>query len=674
MIPHLSERALILAPLGRDSEVAAGMLGEAGIRTTVCAGLPDLVSNLVAGAGLAVVTEEALRTADLHALAAWLDDQPEWSDFPFILLTQRGGGLERNPGANRLLKTLGNVTFVERPFHPTTLISLAEAALRGRRRQYEARSRLGSLRELNETLETRVAAALAEQKILADVVETTDAFVQVLGPDCCWIAINRASANHFERVYGVRPTVGDNLPALLAHKPQALGALKAVWSRALAGEEFTEIHEMPDPDGGTRFYEMKFNSLHDRDGNRIGAFQFVYDVTKRLQDQKRLALAETALRQAQKMEAVGQLTGGVAHDFNNLLMAISGGLTLLDRTPNPERRAKVRDGMRQAVERGAALTRQLLAFSRRRPLEAKPLDLTAKITGMREILDRSLSGDVEVEMDFPDGLWPIRADSGELELAILNMCVNARDAMPGGGIISISAENEPAGRGKVRGEAVVLDITDAGEGMSEEVRARVFEPFFTTKEVGKGSGLGLAQVYAFVSQSGGEVFIVSKEGQGTSISLVFPRSLESADIEETPEQQVAPVSNADGANGNEEIHGHVLLVEDDREVAALTSEMLDSIGYEVTHVASPAAALGALANGRRFDVVFSDVMMPGGMSGVELAREIRRRRPDMPIMLATGYIEAARDAIAEGLEVLSKPYQIEVLERSLRDLLAPRMH
>ena len=254
MIPHLSERALVLAPLGRDSEVAAGMLGEAGIKTTVCRGLPDLVANLVAGAGFAVVTEEALHSADLHTLAAWLDDQPEWSDFPFILLTQRGGGLERNPGASRLLKTLGNVTFVERPFHPTTLISLAEAALRGRRRQYEARSRLASLRELNETLESRVAAALAEQKILADVVETTDAFVQVLDPSCRWIAINRASANHFERVYGVRPKVGDSLFDVLADKPGHLAVLKALWTRGLAGEEFTQIQELSDPEvrGSTR--------------------------------------------------------------------------------------------------------------------------------------------------------------------------------------------------------------------------------------------------------------------------------------------------------------------------------------------------------------------------------------------------------------------------------------
>jgi CheY-like chemotaxis protein len=256
--------------------------------------------------------------------------------------------------------------------------------------------------------------------------------------------------------------------------------------------------------------------------------------------------------------------------------------------------------------------------------------------------------------------------------------VNARDAMPKGGTLTIEIANVVLDDHYAKthlavkpGRYVALTVTDTGSGMTPEVQARVFEPFFTTKEVGKGSGLGLAQVYAFVSQSGGEVAIDTKVGEGTRITLFFPRSRQKPQVEEASED-VEASQNGNNASGGGEVHGHVLLVEDDREVAALTSEMLDSIGYEVTHVASPAAALGALANGRRFDVVFSDVMMPGGMSGVDLAREIKRRRPEMPIILATGYIEAARDAVAEGLEVLSKPYQIEALARSLRELLAPR--
>jgi PAS domain S-box-containing protein len=667
VIPHLSERGLILAPVGRDSVIAAAMLAEAGIDSVACASIRELVGELTAGAGFCLLTEEALRGADLHGLSEWIQAQPEWSDFPFILLTYRGGGLERNPAAARYLEVLGNVSFLERPFHPTTLVSVSRTALRGRRRQYEARSRLHSLHTLNETLEARVAEAIAEQKILADIVESTDAFVQVVDRDFRFMAINKASAGEFERIFGVRPKVGESMLDLLADRPEHRDPVWAVWARALAGEEFTEIAQFGDPARDRRSYEMKFNTLRDRDGRRIGAYQFAYDVTQRLEDEERFKQAQDELRQAQKMEVVGQLTGGVAHDFNNLLMVFSGGLRLLDRQLDPQRRQHIVDSMRQAVERGSALTRQLLAFSRRRPLEQRPVDLGRQIIGMRELLDRSLGGDVDVDISIAPDLWPVEVDPGELELAILNLCVNARDAMPAGGTISIEARNgTPNETPSDADDQVVVSVRDTGAGMSQDVLAHVFEPFFTTKEVGKGSGLGLAQVYAFVSQSGGEVSIDSTPGIGTSVTLTFPRS----DAEYPLEAVEQPYEDDPIPAAPEEKFGHVLLVEDDTEVAALTMEMLDSIGYSVTHVASPAAALGALANGRDVDIVFSDVMMPGGMSGVDLAQEIRRRRPDLPIVLATGYVEAARGAMAEGLEVLAKPYQLDALAHALKDHLS----
>ena len=663
MIPNLSERALILAPLGRDAEIACTMLGEADIRCAICSTLPDLVGQLAWGAGFAVVTEEALQTADLHPLSDWLNAQPEWSDFPFVLLTRREGGIERNPLAMRLLQTLGNVTFLERPFHPTTLVSLAQSALRGRRRQYEARARLEVLAQLNETLEARIEAALSERKILADIVESTDTLVQVFGPDLRFIAINGASADEFERFFGIRPRAGDSMPELLAHKPDVLAAALSQWQRALAGEEFTEITSFKDSANERRFYEMKFNTLRDREGRTIGAYQFAQDVTKRLQDQEHLMRTESALRQAQKMEAVGQLTGGVSHDFNNLLMAFQSGLRMLQRPMDDERRQRIVEGMQQAIDRGASLTRQLLAFSRTRPLEARTLDLETQLIGMREILQRSLRGDVNVEMAFDEDLWPVEVDPGELELAILNVCVNSRDAMPSGGTISISAINA--------GQDVELSITDTGTGMSPSVAARVFEPFFTTKEVGKGSGLGLAQVYAFVSQSNGHAEIASEPDHGTTVTMTFPRSKKPLSRQESKPRPGTPFAPSDIHHDSEPL-GHVLLVEDDRTVAALTMEVLDSIGYDVTHVASATAALGTLANGKNVDVVLSDVMMPGGMNGVDLAREIRRRRADLPVMLATGYIEVARGAVAEGFQVLLKPYQPEALAQALASLRGVR--
>jgi len=374
------------------------------------------------------------------------------------------------------------------------------------------------------------------------------------------------------------------------------------------------------------------------------------------------ARVEETLRQAQKIEAIGQLTGGVAHDFNNLLMVISGGLDMLDRQNDPNRRRRLMDGMIQAAQRGASLTRQLLAFSRRQKLRPEPVDVALQIGGMRELLDRSLRGDVHVEFDFPEGLWPVEVDAGELELVVLNLAVNARDAMPNGGTIVVRGENlSDLSDEQITGDYVRLSVIDTGIGMSPEVLSRVFEPFFTTKDIGKGSGLGLAQVHGFATQSRGTVRIKSELGKGTSIELYLPRSRNS------PSKARHLINlNMAWARPKKNNHGQILLVEDDDEVAALVGEMLGQLGYEVTRAASAAAALGALADGRAVDLIFSDIMMPGGMNGVELAREIKRRRSDLPVLLTSGYSEAAiHDAEGAGVQILPKPYNIDELAAAL---------
>jgi len=380
------------------------------------------------------------------------------------------------------------------------------------------------------------------------------------------------------------------------------------------------------------------------------------------------ARAEESLRQAQKIEAIGQLTGGVAHDFNNLLMVITGGLDMLGRTVDSARRQLLVDGMRQAAQRGAGLTKQLLAFSRRQPLQPQPVDLARQIGSMKELLDRSLRGDVLVEFEFADGLWPVEVDPGELELVILNLAVNARDAMPNGGTIRVRAANIPRSGGELGDRDYVrLEVIDSGTGMSAEVRERVFEPFFTTKEVGKGSGLGLAQVYGFVNQSGGKVAIESELGRGTCIILTLPRS---TDVPMGDVRNVAELRTERKAYS-----GRVLLVEDNDEVAALVREMLDELGFEVLRVSSARAALGALADGRRVDIIFSDIVMPGDMNGLDLAREARSRSGDLPIVLTSGYAEQAiHDAEAEGLTVLRKPYGLGDLASVLESALGVRTH
>jgi signal transduction histidine kinase/CheY-like chemotaxis protein len=519
-----------------------------------------------------------------------------------------------------------------------------------------------ALRELNETLERRVTDALAERKILADIVEGTNAFVQVADREFRWLAINRAAADEHERVFGKRPKVGDNMLDLLADQPEHQAAVKATWTRALAGEEFTAIEELGNQARDRQAYEMRYSTLRDREGNRIGAYQFAYDVTERLRDQERLRHAEAALRQAQKMESIGQLTGGVAHDFNNLLAVFATGLQLLERDVTPAQRQRVFEGMRRAVSRGTGLTRHLLAFSRRRPVNPESIDIATQLKGMREMLNGSLGGHIHVEMQFDAEVWPVEIDAGELELAMVNLCVNARDAMPGGGVVTITGENVRLdGERGSQIDYVKLSVTDTGGGMPPEVLARAFEPFFTTKDVGKGSGLGLPQVYGFAHQSGGQVSIDSEVGVGTIVMLLLPRSLR----QPTAGPRAADPSSASAARADGARRGHVLLVEDDREVSALTREMLISLGFVVTHVTSADAALGALADARAIDIVLSDIMMPGGVSGLELGREIQRRHPTVPVILTTGYVEAAARMKDGEFHLLLKPYSVEALAVAL---------
>lgn len=375
---------------------------------------------------------------------------------------------------------------------------------------------------------------------------------------------------------------------------------------------------------------------------------------------------EESLRQAQKIEALGQLTGGVAHDFNNLLMVILGGLEMLDHTEATARRKLLMDGMRQAAHRGASLTRQLLAFSRRQALQPQPVDLARQIGGMRELLARSLGGNAQVQLEFSQDLWPVHVDPGELELVVLNLAVNARDAMPKGGAIIIRARNVPAVRIEgLRGDFVRLSIIDTGVGMTTEVQRRVFEPFFTTKDVGKGSGLGLAQVYGFAQQSGGNVQIESEVERGTTVALLLPRSgSQPAKDGPTPENLI-PEATAQGAAGA------VLLVEDDDDVAVMVGRMLGRLGYRVRRVASASSALATLSEDDKFDLVFSDIMMPGDMDGVELGREVRQREANIPVLLTSGYADAASGrAEEEGFGVLRKPYslaELAVLLKSIRE-------
>jgi signal transduction histidine kinase len=547
----VSERALILTPAGRDAAIAAAILAEAGVTSVICRDLGELFTQMNAGAGLAVIVDDVLRSADLSPLSAWIAAQPSWSDFPFLILTQRGGSVERNPVAQRLAATLGNVNFLERPFHPTTLISSVRTALRGRLRQYEARERIEEIRRAEALLERRVAERTAELE-----------------------AVNRQLA--------------------------------------------TQIAEREK--------------------------------------------AETALRQAQRLEAVGQLTSGVAHDFNNLLTVIAGNIEQLQKQAEDPLLVRRLEMMAEASRRGAALTAQMLAFSRRQKLEPRPVDLNDTVRSMRDLLHSTMGGSVQIdEPDLQADLWPAMIDPTQIELVILNLAINARDAMEVGGTLRISTANavmpEPSQPGEPpAGDYVVVCVADNGSGMTAEVLARAFEPFFTTKEVGKGSGLGLSQVFGLAQQSGGGVIIDTTPGHGTTIRVYIPRA------GSAPAAHAAVDAEARRAPRPDLV---VLVVDDDAAVREVTAGILTDLGYEPLEAGSGGAALELFSARRDISAVILDFAMPG-MNGADLARLLISRQPGLPILFATGFADV--EALAETPEdrIVLKPFK----RRELADKLA----
>ncbi|TMJ33516.1 MAG: response regulator [Alphaproteobacteria bacterium] len=376
--------------------------------------------------------------------------------------------------------------------------------------------------------------------------------------------------------------------------------------------------------------------------------------TRKLHDEAdRREIAEAALRQAQRMEAIGQLTGGVAHDFNNLLTIVSGGVQRLLRRKRDAEDARYLDMIAGAAKRAENLTRQLLSFSRRQALAPQVIDLSRRIPQFRDLLNPSLRGDIELVIEVPRTPCPVKVDPAEFELAILNIAVNARDAMPSGGRLSIRVRPVTLAHGPedLSGAFAEIAMTDTGRGIPAEALPRVFDPFFTTKEVGKGTGLGLSQVYGFAKQSGG----AGTPGRGATVVLYLPLSGEPPSAEVRDKE----LHLAEHAGGT------VLLVEDNEEVAAVCRSYLDQLGFAVEHAATAKQALAVLENDKPIELMFSDILMPGEMNGVELAREARRLRPKIPVVLTTGYSTSADAALREGFVVLRKPYDLESLRKML---------
>jgi PAS domain S-box-containing protein len=667
----MSERnagpALILAPRGRDAPVAAALLREVGTDALVCQDLAHLCESLNDAACCAIVTEEALRDLDLSDVAAWVATQPKWSDFPFIVLTQRGGGVERSEGAQKLVRALGNVVFLERPFHPMTFVSVVATAQRARARQFEARLRMEALRESEARLRTALTAGqLGEWELTLPPTE---------------FAASAATRAMFGRAPD-RPFSFADFEASL-HPDDRARVREAIALSTETGADFAVECRNVWADGSLHWVDLRARHVRDRIRSAARLVGVSSDITARkhaeadlrrlnemleakvlertaqlqrahesmLEEIRQRERTENVLRQVQKMEMIGQLTGGVAHDFNNLLMAVMGNLELLRKQVRGEKLIRLAEGALRGARRGAALTQRLLAFARQQDLRIEPTHLPTLIGGMTDLLERSVGTRIELKFELPAHVPLTLADGNQIELALLNLVVNARDAMPDGGTISICVEavHETGHMDLAAGDYVRVSVTDTGLGMDATTLSKAMEPFFTTKELGKGTGLGLSMAHGLALQLGGALRLESTLGRGTRAELWLPVT------QETPAQAVLPAAapEEDTSTGSERVT--ILLVDDDPLISNSTAYLLEDLGHEVIEVNSGASALEVLENGRKVDLLITDYSMPK-MTGMQLAYAARELRPELPIVMATGYADLPTGT-SMSIVRLRKPYQ-----------------
>ncbi|MDB5482900.1 MAG: hypothetical protein JWO83_3953 [Caulobacteraceae bacterium] len=422
---------------------------------------------------------------------------------------------------------------------------------------------------------------------------------------------------------------------------------------------------------GTHFWaNVVIDAIHDEKGDLVGFAKITRDITDKKNAEADLHRAQERVAQAHKMEALGQLTGGVAHDFNNLLMIVSGQAQLVRRKIGDDPGLlRSLEAIETAAARGADLTRQLLSFARRQRLQTTVAPFAQRMGGVRELVSTSLPGNIRLEVELPDDLWPVEVDQGELDLALLNLAVNARDAMPSGGVLKIAAENvhlPENGPSGLVGDHVAVTVSDTGVGIPSDILRKVFEPFFTTKAVDKGTGLGLSQVFGFARQAGGDVTVASELGGGARFVIHIPRwaGESGAAAPQLTDDQAAERGDAEPAQG-----ASILVVEDNPDVAEVAVAMLEQLGHRVRVAGAAAAALRALQDGEPPDLVFSDIVMAGDMDGLGLARLLKQQHPRLPVLLATGYSQAAEKLGAE-FPLIRKPYTMLDLHRSVNSLLA----
>jgi C4-dicarboxylate-specific signal transduction histidine kinase/CheY-like chemotaxis protein len=651
----MEDRVLILAPRGRDALIAADLLKRSNIRPEVCANLADLTSALSEGAGAALIAEEAFAAENRAALTTWVASQPTWSDLTFIVLANGDRG-PRSALSSERIADLGNVVLLERPLHAEAMLGVVRSALKARHRQYEIRASAETLERAVFERTRDLEAARQSLEIALDAAGMGSWDIDLA------TGITHRTFRH-DQIFGYSNLQVDwDVDRFLGHvepsqKPEVADAFRL--AIAEGGLEFECV--ITDAQGSRRYISVKGRVRHDNKGAPIRLTGVVSDITDR-------KMADEQLLQAQKMDAIGQLTGGVAHDFNNLLTPIMGTLDILRRRlRDDERSQKLVEGALQAAERAATLTHRLLAFARRQALQPIAVDVGALIDGIVELIQRSLGPTVDVVLEVPRHLPSARVDPNQLELALLNLAINARDAMPGGGRLKIAvipdviADRNEAGL--AAGSYVRLAVTDTGTGMDRVTLARATEPFFSTKGVGKGTGLGLSMVHGLAAQSGGALHLSSQPGQGTVIQLWLPAT------NEVPDGGVGHAVEPRQAR----CAANIMLVDDEEVVRAATADMLRDVGYKVLEASSASQALAVLRSGLDVDVLVTDYLMPG-MNGGNLIKEVRNDGYQFPILLITGYAAVGDDLPPEIMR-LSKPFRQLDLSARLDELLgsSPRM-
>lgn len=687
---HEGRRVLINAPYGSDNLVLVELLVQEGYQAQACTSMTELASQIDTNTAVVILTDESL-AGDMSLFSSVLEQQPAWSDIPLILLASRHShGNESQPTRLHLPISATNTVVLERPLGSASLISAVKSATRSRLKQFDMRDSLNDL-----------ADERAKLKALVDNLPVGVSFMDVEG--------RTVFSNPIYEQFVPEGVIASKLPAHERHwrsidqddNPLDISqypAARALRGEPVAGSEFRFTPRTGEP----RWARVTATPLYDFQGEIMGAAATIIDIgaekrnetllrqfNEHLEDQVKArtqdledalrhlkveseerARAEEQLRQSLKMEAVGQLTGGIAHDFNNMLTGVIGSLDLMrSRIENAryQELGRFMDAAQTSAKRAASLTQRLLAFSRRQSLEATNVEVNPLIDSLSDLLERSITEQIDLVLELHQPLDQARVDINQLESALLNLAINARDAMPQGGRLTIgtrmaNVDAETARRFNcLHGRYIAIEVRDTGIGIAPEQLNKVFEPFYTTKPIGQGTGLGLSMVYGFAQQSRGFVQLASQVGHGTAVTLFLPRADE--EVTAQPEAQHLAVSNGIGRT--------VLVVEDDESVRLLLEVALEELGYRVLLAGHAAHALELLERIGHLDLLVTDVGLPG-MNGRQLAEIMQQRYAELPVVFVTGYAKAAaarEEFLGPRMTMVAKPFTLEQLTAAVSEML-----